>query len=704
VRLIPARPALAVLAALAAAPLAGQAAGDTARADTVRTHALEAVVVTAARVPAPLATSTAAVAVLPGPALRRLPARGLGDALRFAPGVSVIDVDGAGGDTRMTVRGFYGGGEADYVTLLVDGKPAAAPHTGVADWELLPLAAVRQVEVLRGGASSLYGDAAVAGVVNVITETSPGTRSLRAAAGGDGALQLSTAAAVRVAGKPVQGWTNFLRANGFRDHARRESLGAGLTAGVLERPGASLSLSAVHRRRELRDPGPLTEPALALSRTDASPLYRFDRTSEALSRVSLDARREAGRARLSGYVAGETRGAGVTRTVALAPDFADTKRRTLRARRLLASVQADVAGPRVLGENRVTAGLDGRAEWMSSDYWALLAGNADAYRAAAPGAGTRDEGGRAVRTGAAGFVRWELRPVERVRVSLGGRLDGLRDAWTPRAPSTAEASEARHTAFSPRVGVNTQYARTPGREGWVFAGVGRSFKAATPDQLFDRRTLPVPFPPFRITLSNPELRPQHGTGWEGGLYQRAALPRALEAWLSVAAYQMDMRDELDFDLATLRYVNLGRSRHRGVEAAVNLAEAGGWNAFANYTLQHAVSRQGESRGRQLKAVPRHTLVAGVDAPLALGAAGALTATRVRGAWLDDANTRRLPPWTRVDARLTVPVAGMRLWVEGFNLLDREYSTAGFPDSAVPSVFYYYPAAGRSLQLGLEVGR
>ena len=25
-------------------------------------------------------------------------------------------------------------------------KPAAAPHTGVADWELLPLAAVRRVE------------------------------------------------------------------------------------------------------------------------------------------------------------------------------------------------------------------------------------------------------------------------------------------------------------------------------------------------------------------------------------------------------------------------------------------------------------------------------------------------------------------------------------------------------------------------------
>ena len=33
---------------------------------------------------------------------------------------------------------------------------------------------------------------------------------------------------------------------------------------------------------------------------------------------------------------------------------------------------------------------------------------------------------------------------------------------------------------------------------------------------------------------------------------------------------MDMTDELDFDLATFRFVNIGESRHRGVEAGLKL--------------------------------------------------------------------------------------------------------------------------------------
>ena len=93
----------------------------------------------------------------------------------------------------------------------------------------------------------------------------------------------------------------------------------------------------------------------------------------------------------------------------------------------------------------------------------------------------------------------------------------------------------------------------------------------------------------------------------------------------------------------------------------------------------------------------------MDAPLAWGATAGVTVTDVRGAWIDDANTMRLPGWTRVDARLAVPVRGVQVWAEAFNLLDRAYSTTGFPDAVAPSVVYYFPAAGRTLQVGVSVG-
>lgn len=692
------RLAAAALAACMAAPAAAQQPADTARV-----VGLDAVVVTADRAPAPLATSTAAVSVIPGRTLRQLPVRSLGDALRMMPGFSVIDFEGGGEDPKLTVRGFYGAGEAEYVTVLVDGKPLNAPQTGVVDWDLVPLAAIQSVEVVRGGASSLYGDAAIGGVVNVITRMPPGSVRARATAGQDGALQYSSAASGSLFGAPAQGWMNLSRTDGFRDHAERNASALGLDVALVRRPGAALGLSAVSRRRAYDEPGPLSAAALGQSRTQISPLYRFDRTDEWLHRLSLDGSADAGAARISGYVTGELRDADIRRTLTLAPDFGDTKRRALDTRRVLASAQVDAPGLPIPWDNRVTVGFDGSLGRMDSEYFTVITGTAEDYAGPMPGASIKDEAGDATRTAAAGFIRYELRPYERVRLSLGGRMDWLRDAFTPRTPTIGERTEAEHTAFSPRVGVNVQWLRAAGQEGWVFANAGRSFKAATPDQLFDRRTLPVPFEPYKITISNPELRPQYGVSYEAGVYHLAALSPSLGASLSLAAYQVDMRDELDFDVQTFRYVNLGRSRHRGVETALNLAAAGGWGAFANYTLQSAQSRLGDNRGNELKAIPRHTVAGGVDAPLPWGAAAGVTVTDVRGAWVDDANTLRLPGWTRVDARVTVPVRGVRVWAEAFNVLDRAYSTTGYQDSADPSVVYYFPAAGRTLQVGMSVG-
>ncbi|HYJ80099.1 MAG TPA: TonB-dependent receptor, partial [Longimicrobiaceae bacterium] len=345
---------LAAAALMLAAPAPGQEPADSARV-----FGLQTVVVTAERVPAPLATSTATVSVLGGAELRRLPLRGLGEALRRVPGFVVVDPDGAGGQPRPVVRGFYGGGETEYVTLLVDGVPVNAPHTGVADWDLVPLAAIRSVEVLRGGASSLYGDAAIGGVVNVVTGLAPGTHHLRGSAGGAGALAVSAAAAGSAGGVPVHAWASVARGEGFRDHAESAAHGAGLSASLARGPDATLTLSALHRGRAFDQPGPLTAAELTASRTGSSPLYRFDRTEESLTRVSLRAVGGLRAARLSASVAGEVRGSDVVGTLVLAPGFADSKRRALDARRLTATALLDAPGPALRWSGRVTMGVEG---------------------------------------------------------------------------------------------------------------------------------------------------------------------------------------------------------------------------------------------------------------------------------------------------------------------------------------------------------
>jgi Fe(3+) dicitrate transport protein len=212
--------------------------------------------------------------------------------------------------------------------------------------------------------------------------------------------------------------------------------------------------------------------------------------------------------------------------------------------------------------------------------------------------------------------------------------------------------------------------------------------------------VPVPFPPFQITFANDALEPQRGTSVEAGIYHHAALSAKLSADLTLAAYRMSMRDEIDFDLQTFSYGNIGRSRHNGVEASIDLLGPSGLGASATWTLQSATARIGEHDGNQLKAIPRHFFTAGLRTGTLAGFHASLGVSGARDIWLDDGNTIELPGWTRWDARLAWTSGSIRVFADVHNLTDAEYSTTGFPDGADPGVIWYHPAAGRTFQIGI----
>jgi outer membrane receptor protein involved in Fe transport len=256
-----------------------------------------------------------------------------------------------------------------------------------------------------------------------------------------------------------------------------------------------------------------------------------------------------------------------------------------------------------------------------------------------------------------------------------------------------------HRAFSPKLGANFTYVEKPRQTGNVYVSFSRSFKAPTLDQLFDQRPIPIPFPPFSVTTSNPDLRPQRGSAIEGGVIHRLAFAAAGTIDMTAAVYQQQMRDELDFDLATFRYVNVGRSRHRGTELGARVEAPAATSFFASFARQAVLAMNGPNTGRQLKAVPRQSLSAGITGGPSL-LQGTLSVTDLRGAFLDDANQRRLPSFTRVDARLSTTVASLRFHLDLINALDRKLVSTGFPDPSGSDVVYYQPVARRVLQLGV----
>ncbi|MBM3442416.1 MAG: TonB-dependent receptor [Bacteroidetes bacterium] len=154
---------ITILSLLSAATSAQQDSAAAQISEGVRN--LDEVVVTATRTARRRSESPLLVRVLDRRSLQSLPAMALSDALSYQPGLRVEVACQTCNYTQLRMNGLPGA----YSQVLVDGRPLFSPLLGLYGLEQLPTELIEKVEVLRGGGSSLYGSAAIAGTVNIIT-------------------------------------------------------------------------------------------------------------------------------------------------------------------------------------------------------------------------------------------------------------------------------------------------------------------------------------------------------------------------------------------------------------------------------------------------------------------------------------------------------------------------------------------------------
>jgi len=154
-------------AALAAALLPGLASAQS------ETTTLDRMEVTGSRIRSAQVENQQPVLVISRETLERQGFTSLADVLQnmtFAgsPAISRSDVLASGenvGGYYIDIRNLG----ASRTLVLLNGKRLGATTSGLQDLSQIPMSAVERVEVLKDGASSIYGSDAIAGVVNVIT-------------------------------------------------------------------------------------------------------------------------------------------------------------------------------------------------------------------------------------------------------------------------------------------------------------------------------------------------------------------------------------------------------------------------------------------------------------------------------------------------------------------------------------------------------
>jgi outer membrane receptor protein involved in Fe transport len=133
---------------------------------------LEEVVVTGTRLPRADVDRAAPVTVVSREKIQSAGRASVGDLLQNLPeqtgGTNTQVNNGGDGSTRVDLRGLG----SQRTLVLVNGRRHVAGGTGAnasVDLNTIPTQAIQRVEILKDGASAVYGSDALAGVVNIIT-------------------------------------------------------------------------------------------------------------------------------------------------------------------------------------------------------------------------------------------------------------------------------------------------------------------------------------------------------------------------------------------------------------------------------------------------------------------------------------------------------------------------------------------------------
>ncbi len=129
-------------------------------------------VVTALRLPRPLADVPAATIVVPRQEIERSPAMTTDDLVRELPSVSTFrgssSLAADPSSQSLNLRGL-GPSAVSRALLLEDGVPVNDPFGGWIYWRSLPMLGIDRIEISPSGASALYGNFALGGVAQVIS-------------------------------------------------------------------------------------------------------------------------------------------------------------------------------------------------------------------------------------------------------------------------------------------------------------------------------------------------------------------------------------------------------------------------------------------------------------------------------------------------------------------------------------------------------
>ncbi|MFN0086570.1 MAG: TonB-dependent receptor domain-containing protein [Blastocatellia bacterium] len=646
--------------------------GEPARIEVVLEPASlsETITVTAGRAEMRVADAPASVSVLTGRDIRNAAAQTLDDLLRQVPGFTIFRRTSsivANPTTQgVSLRGAGASG-ASRTLVLNDGIPLNDAFGGWVYWDRVPRASIDQIEIVRGGASDLYGSDALSGVINLRTQPPARLIDIGIAFGTRGTQDATFFASEKWKGFSASVSGESMFTNGYfiippelRGLADQEAASNHRALGLRLQQDWSPSASLFAR-------GSLFDE----DRRNGTVIQRNDTATESLAAGGRFRTPDGSNWNLAIFGNQQRFHQNFTAVAANRNTETITRLQFVPSR----DAGASLSWSRLSFERHLfVAGFDVRGVRGTSDETVYAAGRPATLVSA---------GGRQRR---AGFFAQDIFQItSRLALTLSGRYDNWRDSSAASVERTLATGAVRpqffmprsEEAFSPRV--NLSYAVRP--QVVLRAAAYRAFRAPTLNELYRS---------FRVgnaqTLANASLKSERLTGGEAGAAfnpTRAFTARVTMFWTETNNPISNFTLSVTPALITRERRNLGRTRARGLEAEADFTVSDHWRITAGYLLVDAIVRRAPQDaalvGLRLPQVARHqfTLQTVYSHPRFLTAAMQFRATGNQ--FDDDQNRLPLGSFALIDASVSRPlVGGLEIFFAVQNLLNERFVVARNP--------------------------
>lgn len=631
----------------------------------------ETVTVTPARAAVRVNETPASVSLLDAQDVSQAAAQTTDDLLRQVIGFSLFRRTSslvANPTTQGVSLRAAGASGASRTLVLQDGVPLNDAFGGWVYWDRVPRTAIERIEVVRGGASDLYGSDATSGVINVLTRP-PAARhvKLEASYGTRDTGELSFFASEKWKGLGVAVSGEALRTAGYF-----------LLAPEI-RGTADTRAASKHRALTLRLQHDFNEHSYVFARGTLFDEDRENGTQLQFNNTANESLAVGGRIQTGDGSLWELTLFGNQQRYhqSFTAVAANRNSETLSRLQFVPARDAGLSfnwSRLSWGKHLFVGGVDVRGVRGTSDEIVYANNRATSFVSA---------GGRQRRAG--GFAQGIFQLTSRLSLTASGRYDNWLNSAAAAVTRTlatgavsprffAPRSEA---AFSPRLALS--YSVHEGVS--LHAAAYRAFRAPTLNELYRS---------FRVgdtlTQSNEKLTAERLTGGEAGV----TVATVQRARLRLTGFWAETRDPIaNFTLSvtptliTRERRNLGRIRSRGIEAEAEFNLARHWQFSAGYFLADATVRQAPQDARLvglwLPQVARHQFTLQTAYTNPRFATVAVQFRALGKQFDDDQNLLPLGSYAVLDATVA---RRLGRWVEVFlaaqNLLNERFAVGRTP--------------------------